>query len=98
MTNLTDLTVADAREGLRRREFTAVELTDAYLKNMEEAQILNAYIAKTVSQARDMAKQADQDLASGKQGLMTGIPLGIKDLFCTKGIETTAANPPTNQQ
>ncbi len=92
MTDLTSLTIAAAREGLRTREFSALELTNAYLANMERARILNAYIVETPDKARDMAKASDAKLAKGEGGALEGIPLGIKDLFATRGIHTQACS------
>ncbi len=92
MTDLTSLTIATAREGLRKKEFSALELTNAYLSNMEKARVLNAYIVETPDKARDMAKASDVKLAKGEGGALEGIPLGIKDLFATKGIHTQACS------
>ena len=92
MTDLTSLTIATAREGLRKKEFTALELTDAYLANMERARVLNAYIVETPDKARDMAKASDAKLLKGEGGALEGIPLGIKDLFATKGVHTQACS------
>ncbi len=92
MTDLTSLTIATAREGLRKREFSALELTNAYLANMERARILNAYIVETPDKARAMAKASDGRLAKGEGGALEGIPLGIKDLFATQGIHTQACS------
>ena len=92
MTDLTSLTIATARQGLRTREFSALELTNAYLANMERARILNAYIVETPDKARDMAKASDAKLAKGEGGALEGIPLGIKDLFATRGIHTQACS------
>jgi aspartyl-tRNA(Asn)/glutamyl-tRNA(Gln) amidotransferase subunit A len=92
MTDLTSLTIAAARDGLRRKQFTALELTNAYLANMERARILNAYIVETPEKAREMAKASDAKLAKGDGGPLEGIPLGIKDLFATKGIHTQACS------
>jgi len=92
MNDLTSLTIAAVRGGLRRREFSAVELTNAYLSNMEGARILNAYIVETPDKAREMAKASDAKLAKGEGGALEGIPLGIKDLFATRGIHTQACS------
>jgi aspartyl-tRNA(Asn)/glutamyl-tRNA(Gln) amidotransferase subunit A len=92
MTDLTSLTISTAREGLRKKQFSAVELTDAYITNMEKARVLNAYIAETPDKARDMAKASDAKLAKGEGGALEGIPLGIKDLFATKGVHTQACS------
>ena len=92
MTDLVDLTITEAVEGLAKKEFSAVELTTAHLKEMEKARSLNAYITETPELALERAKESDKKLAEGKAGKMEGIPLGIKDLFCTKGVKTTAAS------
>src|SRR5687768_15571729 len=92
MSDLTDLTIAAVRRALRNKEFTALELADAYLAAMERARILNAYVAETAEQARAMAKESDRRLAEGAPRLLEGIPLGIKDLFATRGVHTQAAS------
>lgn len=92
MTSLLDLSLAEARDGLRAKDFTAVELTDAYLGMVEKHRGLNAYITETPDLAREQAKAADAALAAGTAGAMAGIPVGIKDLFCTEGVLTTAAS------
>ena len=93
MTDLTKLSLADARKGLKNKSFTALELTDAYIAAIETANPkLNAYVATTPDQARDMAKASDEKLAKGEAGTLEGIPLGIKDLFATKGVHTQAAS------
>jgi aspartyl-tRNA(Asn)/glutamyl-tRNA(Gln) amidotransferase subunit A len=90
---LHHLTLAAARDGLRRREFTAAELTDAYLGAVEALNPkLNAYITVTAEQARGQAAAADAALGRGEAGPLTGIPLAIKDLFCTSGVRTTAGS------
>jgi aspartyl-tRNA(Asn)/glutamyl-tRNA(Gln) amidotransferase subunit A len=92
MTDLTSLTLADARDRLRRREFSAAELVDAHLSAMERARALNAYVLETPEQARAMAKAADARLKSGDARPLEGIVLGVKDLFATKGVRTTACS------
>ncbi|AVT77214.1 glutamyl-tRNA(Gln) amidotransferase subunit A [Rhodopseudomonas palustris] len=92
MTNLTSLTLAEARDGLANKSFTAVELTDAHLAAIEAARVLNAYVLETPDQARQMAKAADAQIAKGEGGPLAGLPLGIKDLFATKGERTTACS------
>ena len=92
MTNLTSLTIAAARDGLKKKQFSALELTDAYLAAMEKARVLNAYVVETPEKARDMAKASDARLASGDAGALEGIPLGIKDLFATEGVHTQACS------
>jgi aspartyl-tRNA(Asn)/glutamyl-tRNA(Gln) amidotransferase subunit A len=92
VTSLTSLTIAEARDKLAKKEFTALELTEAHLAAMERAKDLNAFIVTTPEIARDRAKASDVRIQSGKAGAMEGIPLGIKDLFCTEGVQTTAAS------
>ncbi len=93
MTDLTKLTIAEAREGLKNKDYTSLELTDAFIKNIEVAnEKLNAYITVTTDKARDMAKASDARLAKGEGGALEGIPLGIKDLFATQGVHTQACS------
>ncbi|WP_305983671.1 Asp-tRNA(Asn)/Glu-tRNA(Gln) amidotransferase subunit GatA [Roseibium sp. MMSF_3544] len=93
MTDLTKLTIAEARKGLKDKDYTSLELTEAFLSNIEEAnKQLNAYVAVTADKAREMAKASDAKLASGDGGVLEGIPLGIKDLFATKGVHTQACS------
>ncbi|MFM7347804.1 MAG: Asp-tRNA(Asn)/Glu-tRNA(Gln) amidotransferase subunit GatA [Tagaea sp.] len=92
MANLTDLTIASLREGLRARKFSAVEVADAYNAAVAANRHLNAFILETPDLARDQAKAADARLAKGEGRDLEGIPLGIKDLFCTKGVQTTAGS------
>ena len=93
MTDLTRLSLADARKGLKDKSFTALELTDAYIGAIEAANpSLNAYVATTPEQARDMARASDEKLSQGQGGPLEGIPLGVKDLFATKGVHTQAAS------
>jgi aspartyl-tRNA(Asn)/glutamyl-tRNA(Gln) amidotransferase subunit A len=92
MSSLTSLTISSAREGLRKKEFSALELTEAYIAAIEKARVLNAYIVETPDKARDMAKASDAKLAKGEGGALEGIPLGIKDLYATKGVHTQACS------
>jgi aspartyl-tRNA(Asn)/glutamyl-tRNA(Gln) amidotransferase subunit A len=92
MTDLTSLTLAQARDALRTKKFSATELTDAHLAAIEGARALNAFVSETPDRARDMARSADERLARGKGGPLEGLPLGIKDLFCTAGVRTTACS------
>ncbi|MGX7742956.1 Asp-tRNA(Asn)/Glu-tRNA(Gln) amidotransferase subunit GatA [Rhodopseudomonas parapalustris] len=92
MTDLTSLTLAEARDGLANKSFTAVELTDAHLAAIEAARVLNAYVVETPDEARRMAQAADAQIAKGEGGPLAGIPLGIKDLFATQGTRTTACS------
>ncbi len=92
MTDLTSLTLAEARKGLADKTFTSLELTDAHLNAIEAARGLNAFVMETPDQARAMAKAVDEKIAKGDAGPLAGIPLGIKDLFATKGVRTTACS------
>ncbi len=92
MTDLSKLTIADARDHLRKGDFTATELTEQYLGAIEAAGALNAFSTNTPEIARVQAKAADKRLAKGDAPDMCGIPLGIKDLFCTRGVQTQAAS------
>ncbi|MFN4311006.1 MAG: Asp-tRNA(Asn)/Glu-tRNA(Gln) amidotransferase subunit GatA [Ferrovibrio sp.] len=86
------LTIAGALEGLAKKDFTSVELTQASIAAMQAARPLNAMITETPEKALEMAKASDARRAAGKAGLLEGIPLAIKDLFCTEGVLTTAAS------
>ena len=93
MTKLTDLTIAAARDGLRDKSFSARELTQAHVETIEAANdALNAFVLPTPERALDMAKASDARRKKGEAGALEGIPLGIKDLFCTKDVRTTACS------
>ncbi|WP_430398750.1 Asp-tRNA(Asn)/Glu-tRNA(Gln) amidotransferase subunit GatA [Ferrovibrio sp.] len=86
------LTIADALAGLAKKEFTSVELTEACIKAMQAAKPLNAVITETPEKALEMARASDARRAAGSAGLLDGIPIAVKDLFCTEGVLTTAAS------
>jgi len=92
MSDLTALTLADARDRLRRREFSAAELADAHLAAMEQARALNAYVLETPDRARAMAQAADARLKAGDARPLEGLALGVKDMFATKDVRTTAGS------
>lgn len=92
MTELISLTIAEARDGLKAKRFSAVELTDAHLAAMEKARVLNAYVLETPDVARAMAQASDKRIASKEAGPLEGIPLAVKDMFCTKDVRTTACS------
>src|ERR1700752_369760 len=92
MTVLTSLTLAEARDRLAKKDIPALELTDAHIGAIEAARALNAFVKETPDHARAMARASDARLAKGEGGPLEGIPLGIKDLFCTKGVRTTAGS------
>jgi aspartyl-tRNA(Asn)/glutamyl-tRNA(Gln) amidotransferase subunit A len=89
---LTGLTLAAARDGLKSRAFSARELTAAHIKAVEAARPLNAFITETPEKALAMAEASDARLARKEGGALEGLPLAIKDLFCTEGVLTTAAS------
>jgi aspartyl-tRNA(Asn)/glutamyl-tRNA(Gln) amidotransferase subunit A len=93
MSELTALSIAEIREGLGEREFSALELTNAYLKAIDAANAaLNAYIVVTAEKARAMAIASDVRLGRGEARALEGVPLGIKDLFCTCGVHCQAGS------
>ncbi|MER0238101.1 Asp-tRNA(Asn)/Glu-tRNA(Gln) amidotransferase subunit GatA [Fulvimarina sp. MAC8] len=93
MTDLTGLTIAEARDKLTKKEISSIELTDAYLGAIDQANgMLNAYITVTPDKARSMAKASDEKIGKGEAGALEGIPLGIKDLFSTEGVHTQACS------
>jgi len=92
MAAFTDLTVADAREGLAKKEFSSRELTEAHIAAVEAARDLNAFILETPERALADASASDARRARGEAGAFEGIPVAIKDLFCTEGINTTAGS------
>src|ERR1700693_828698 len=92
MNALTALSVAEARDLLRKREISAAELTAAPLAAMREARALNTFVLETPERAHDMAAIADVLIARGEGGPLAGIPLGVKDMFATAGVRTTACS------
>lgn len=92
MTDLTDLTVAQAINGLSKKDFSATELTKAYIKNMQDGRKYNAYVTECAETALEQAKVSDEKYLNNTARQLEGVPLGIKDLFCTKGIKTTACS------
>ncbi|MFC3693626.1 Asp-tRNA(Asn)/Glu-tRNA(Gln) amidotransferase subunit GatA [Chenggangzhangella methanolivorans] len=92
MTELCDLTFAEARKALAAKEFSAVELNKAYLEAMEAARGLNAYVLETPEIALERAAESDARIARGEAGALEGLPLGVKDLYCTEGVRTTACS------
>jgi aspartyl-tRNA(Asn)/glutamyl-tRNA(Gln) amidotransferase subunit A len=92
MTDLTSLTLTQARDGLRNKRFSAAELADAHLAAIEGARALNAFVLETPEVARAMAQAADARIKAGEAGPLEGIPLGVKDLFATRDVRTTACS------
>jgi len=92
VTALNELTLAEARDGLKAGTFSAREIAQAHLDALEGARILNAYIKETPERALAMAEASDARIAQGEARPLEGLPLGIKDLFCTEGVTTTAGS------
>ena len=92
MTELTKLTLAEARAKLAAKEITSVELTEAHLAAAKASDKLNAYVTLTPEVALEMAAASDARIAKGEAGPLEGLPLGVKDLFCTNGVRTTACS------
>ncbi len=92
MASLTDLSLRQALEGLSAKTFSSEELTRAHIEAIEAARTLNAYILETPEKALEMARASDARRAAGDPGALEGAPLGIKDLFCTDGVRTTAGS------
>ncbi|ADE29662.1 Asp-tRNA(Asn)/Glu-tRNA(Gln) amidotransferase subunit GatA [Rickettsia prowazekii] len=92
MTELNKLTVAESVKGLKNKDFTSKELVNAYIKQIEKYKNLNAYVTETFDLALKQAEAADQNYGQNKARTLEGIPFAVKDLFCTKGIRTTACS------
>lgn len=92
MTDLTNLTVAGIRDGVRDGDFSAVEVAEAFNANVAAAKALNAFVVETPEMALEAAKKADADRAAGTLKPLSGVPIGMKDLFCTNGVQTTAGS------
>ena len=92
MANLTDLTIAEAQAGLAQGEFSSKEITEAHITAIEAARDLNAFVTETPERALADAEASDKRRAGGDVGALDGLPIAIKDLFCTKGIQSTASS------
>ena len=92
MESISQLTISEARDKLKKKELTSLEITQSCIKSIETSKILNAFSVITPEIALSQAKNADKRIASGDAPAMCGIPIGIKDLFCTKGVQTQAAS------
>jgi len=93
MSDLTNLTLAAALDGLATKDFSSREITQSFVDAIEAANpVINAYVVETPDKALAMADASDKRRADGKAGKLDGAPLGIKDLFCTKGVRTTACS------
>jgi aspartyl-tRNA(Asn)/glutamyl-tRNA(Gln) amidotransferase subunit A len=92
MAELVGLTLKAALDGLKSKQFSSAEITEAHVEAAAGARALNAYVLETPERAMDMARAADARIARGEAGPLEGAPLGIKDLFCTEGVRTTACS------
>lgn len=92
MTELTKLTIHQTIAGLNEKKFSAVELNESYIKNIEQNRNLNTFITESFDLALAQAKKSDEKISNGTAGALEGIPLGIKDLFCTKNLRTTCGS------
>ena len=92
VSELTSLSLAQARDGLKKKSFSAAELTAAHQAVIEKARALNAFVLETPERAAEMAKASDVRIAQGKAGPLEGIPLAVKDMFCTTGVRSTACS------
>ncbi|MBK8630350.1 MAG: Asp-tRNA(Asn)/Glu-tRNA(Gln) amidotransferase subunit GatA [Sphingomonadales bacterium] len=92
MTELTNLTIAQIRDGFRAGDFSARDVAEGFNANVAAAKLLNAFIVETPDHALAAADAADKDRAAGTLKPLSGVPIGMKDLFATKGVQTTAAS------
>src|SRR5580765_3936669 len=92
MSEPSEITLAEARDALVAKKFSSAELTKTFIDAIEGARRLNAFVTKTADRALDMAKESDARIARGEARPLEGLPLAIKDLFCTKGVRTTAGS------
>ena len=92
MTDLTKLTIRQTIDGFQNKKFSSTELTSAYIKNIEQNRRLNAFITESFDLALAQAKKSDEKISANIGGDLEGIPLGIKDLFCTKDLRTTSGS------
>src|ERR1041385_3082670 len=88
MSDLTEFTLAEARDAVGAKKVSSTELTKAFVSAIESARTLNAFITETPERALDMAKESDARIARCEARPLEGLPLAIKDLFCTKGVRT----------
>ena len=92
MSDLLSFSAVEARQALDKGDVSATELTSAYLDAVEATSALNNYVAVTADHALDMAKASEARIKAGEAGLIEGIPVGVKDLFCTAGVASTACS------
>ena len=92
MQDLLALSAVEARAALDAKDISSVELTSAYIQAAEDTAGLNNYVLLTADKALDMASDADKRIAAGQGGVLEGLPIGVKDMFCTKGVTSTACS------
>jgi Asp-tRNAAsn/Glu-tRNAGln amidotransferase A subunit and related amidases len=92
MSELLTLNISQVLEGLKKKKFSVVELTRSYLDRIEETKALNMYLEISADKAITMAEKADENYKNNSARLLEGIPIGIKDMFCTESIKTTASS------
>ena len=92
MSDLTGLTLKAALDGLASKSFSSEEITQAHVTAVADSRPLNAFVIETPDKALEMARASDARRAKGEAGPLDGAPLGIKDLFCTEGVESTAGS------
>src|SRR5580704_8962168 len=88
----TDFSLAEARDAVATKKISSKELTQAFVSAVEGARSLNAFVTETPERALAMAQASDARIADGSARALEGLPLAIKDLFCTKGVRTTAGS------
>src|SRR4051794_35468543 len=92
MSAVTEFTLAEARDALRAKEVSSTELTRAFVHAIEGARSLNAFVTETPERALEMARESDARISHGEARPLEGLPLAVKDLFCTRGVRTTAGS------
>ena len=92
MSELIELSLAEARDGLEAKRFSASELVRAHISAVERARLLNAYVLETPENALAQASESEARIKRGEARPLEGLPIGVKDLFCTKGVRTTAGS------
>ena len=92
MTEFSTLSIKETITSLKNKDFSVSELVDFHISSMENGRELNAFITETADIARKKASDCDQNYSKGEEKPLEGIPLGIKDMFCTKGVKTTASS------
>ena len=92
MKEFENLSISSAIDGLTNKKFTSLELTEFFIKRIENSKDLNCFITYTFDKAIEMAKVSDIKIKEKETRILEGIPIGMKDLFCTNGVRTTAGS------